>query len=68
MFLPQVNFLVSQAEIVWSINREDQGARLICLSAVGYELVGLSDIQGMSSIPSTWWGPQPKEKFRSYQK
>lgn len=62
MFLPQVHFLVSQAELVWSINREDQGTRFICLSAVGYEVVGLSDIQGMYTVDLVG------SPFRSYQK
>ena len=65
MCLPHAHFLVSEAEIVWSIDREAQGGRLVCLSAVEYELVGLSGIQCRPSRPSTWWGPQPEETFRS---
>ena len=47
---------------VWSIDRQDRRGRFDCLSTVEYALVCLSGRQGISSRPSTWWGPQPTKK------
>lgn len=54
-------------QTVWSVDRRGQRGRLVCRSAVEYDLFGLAGkyiIQGMSSKLSTWWDSQPKEKIR----
>lgn len=47
---------------VWSVGRQDRRGCLDCLSTVEYALVCVSGRRGISSWPSTWWGPQPKKK------